>query len=339
MEETLKILLIHVSGRIGDSLMATPAIYTVSKAFKNAKIDLLVHRNRVDLFQNIPNVNLIGSISEKRAWYKGWLSIKKYDYVIVFNHGNELINIISYASRVGKKVIASRTENPKINAKLFKVIPRLDNHIKAYLNYLSPLKIKKSYTKVKVFLTKDEIFFAKSLLKKNDLLSKFIVGYQIVSFPTRSYRDWPIENFITLSKKIIHTNPNVFFVVFGGIEDQKKVGQFIECLPQDQCLNLSGKLSLRQTAAVMSMIDLYIGVDTGPSHMMSAFNVPMVCLYHSTCPSMHLAPIGHSKFFAIDHPKKSKATVSDSMDSILVNTVFKKINFFLKNDKYFYKNE
>ena len=88
------VLLIHISGRIGDSLLATPSITTFQKNFLNARIDLLVHRNRLDLFKNVPNVNLIGSISEKRAWYKGWLSLQKYDYVIIFNYGNELRNII-----------------------------------------------------------------------------------------------------------------------------------------------------------------------------------------------------------------------------------------------------
>ena len=33
------------------------------------------------------------------------------------------------------------------------------------------------------------------------------MGYQIVSFPTRSFRDWPVENFNALSQKIKLTTP------------------------------------------------------------------------------------------------------------------------------------
>ena len=40
---------------------------------------MLVNKNRLDLFENIPNVNLLGSISESRAYYKGWFVLKKYD--------------------------------------------------------------------------------------------------------------------------------------------------------------------------------------------------------------------------------------------------------------------
>src|SRR5438132_6775977 len=35
-------------------------------------------------------------------------------------------------------------------------------------------------------------------------------------------------------------------------------------------------LCLRETAAVMNLTDLFVGVDTGPTHLMSAFDVPLV---------------------------------------------------------------
>jgi heptosyltransferase-3 len=328
----LKILLIHCSGRIGDSLLATPAITTFQKNFFNAKIDLLTHRNRLDLFENIPNVNLLGSISEKRAWFKGWLALKKYDYVIVFNYANELSNIVKFALRVGDKVIASPVPDKKINSKLFALIPRHNSqhHIKAYLKYLAPFNIKKLHTRISFYPTYNEINFAKSILAKIKLpRNSFLVGYQICSFSTRSFRDWPLCNFIALSKKIIKVKPMTFFVLFGAIEDRQKVSSFFEHFSHDQCLDLTG-LSLRNTAAVMSLIDLYIGVDTGPTHMMSAFDVPMVAMYHGKFPSKYYAPIGHPNCIAIDHPKKDKCTERDTMADISVDHVFLKLKRFLQ---------
>jgi heptosyltransferase-3 len=327
-----KILMIHISGRVGDSLLVTPAITTLKNNFPNAKIDLLVHRNRLDLFENIPNVNLLGSISEKRAWYKGWLSLQKYDYVIVFNHANELINIVKFALRVGKKVIASHVSDKKINTKLFALIARLDSlhHIKAYLRYLTPFEIKNLHTRISLYPTHNEINFAKSALTKRQLSkNSFLVGYQICSFPTRSFRDWPLNNFISLSKKIIKVKPKAFFVIFGAVEDRQKVSSFFEHFSHDQCLDLTG-LSLRNTAAVMSLIDLYIGVDTGPTHMMSAFDIPMVAMYHGKFPSKYYAPIGHPNCIAIDHPKKDKCTERDTMADISVDHVFLKLKRFLQ---------
>lgn len=328
----MKILLIHCSGRVGDSLLATPAICNSQKKFPNANIDLLAHRNRLDLFKNTPNIRLLGSISEKRAWYKGWLKLKKYDYVIVFNYDNPLKNIIKFALRVGKHVIASDVDDSKINSRLHVSIPRLPNkhHIDIYNSYLLPFQFSKKTTRIKLYLTSTEIKFAKSLLYQQKLSkAKFLVGYQIVSFPTRSYRDWPVDNFLSLAHKILQIKPNAFFLIFGSIEDRSKVSEFIKHMPEGSYSDLTG-LSLRKTAAVMSLIDLYIGVDTGPSHMMSAFDVPMLTMYHGKFPSKYYAPIDHPYSIAMDHPKKDKCSENDSMADISVDNVFFKLKKFLK---------
>lgn len=331
MTNKLKILLIHVSGRVGDSLLATPAFETLRKHLKNSKIDLLAHRNRLNLFENTPNIKVLGSISDKRSWYKGWLSIKKYDYVIVFNYGNDQTNIVRFALRVGKKVIASSTKSQKLNAQLFQCIPRKENHhVLNYMEYLAPLNIKKLFPRIKFYPNDKEKEFALSLLKQHKILKNaYIIGFQLVSFPSRSYKDWPIDHFVSLANRILAHQKNVFFIIFGGPDDSKKVAQFTQKFSKDQCLDLSG-LSLRKTAAVMAMIDLYVGVDTGPSHMMSAFDVPMLTMYHGKFPSKYYTPMGHPYSVAMDHPKKDKCSENDSMADISVDNVFSKLVKFLK---------
>ncbi len=331
MTNKLKILLIHVSGRIGDSLLVTPAIETLRRHLKNSKIDLLAHRNRLNLFENTPNIKVLGSISDKRSWYKGWFSIKKYDYVIVFNYGNDQTNIVRFALRVGKKVIASSTKSQKLNAQLFQCIPRKENHhVHNYMEYLAPLNIKKIFPRIKFYPNDKEKEFALSLLKQHKILGNtYIVGFQLVSFPSRSYRDWPVDHFVSLANRILAHQKNAFFIIFGGLDDAEKVAQFTQKLSKENYLDLSG-LSLRKTAAVMAMIDLYVGVDTGPSHMMSAFDVPMLTMYHGKFPSKYYAPMGHPYSVAMDHPKKDKCSENDSMADISVDNVFSKLVKFLK---------
>ena len=326
-----KILLIHVSGRIGDSLLATPAILSIQKRFNNFNVDLLAHRNQLEMFQNIPGINLLGSISEKRAWYKGWLQKNKYEYVIVFNFGNPLRNIVKFALRVGRNVIASSTGNFNIDSNLHTNIPRSHNqhHVLAYLNYIAPLKIKKSELRLKFYLTEHEIFFAKELLKKtikNE--KKFLIGYKFSSLATRSYRDWPIENFIALTKEILRLKPNAFFIIFGGIEEREKIDFFVNCIPKNTYLDLSG-LPIRKVAAVMSLLRLYVGVDTGPSHLMGCFNRPMALLFHGRSPAKYYAPLNHPYCEIINHPIGEKCSEKDSMKDILVGSVLRKIKKYL----------
>ena len=311
--------------------MATPAIETLVRNLETSKIDLLAHKNRLDLFENSPNINALASISEKRSWLRGWLTIRKYDYVIVFNYGNDQTNIVRFAFRVGNNVIASSTKSHKLNERLFYCVPRKENHhVLNYIEYLAPFNIKKLLPRVKFYLSNKEKEFARSLLKHSKISStNYIVGFQLVSFPSRSYRDWPVDHFVLLAKKILAVKKNTVFIIFGGPDDSKKIAQFSEKFSNENHLNLAG-LSLRKTAAVMAMIDLYVGVDTGPSHLMSAFDVPMLTMYHGKFPSKYYAPMGHPYSVAMDHPKKDKCSENDSMADISVDNVFSKLVKFLK---------
>ena len=52
----------------------------------------------------------------------------------------------------------------------------------------------------------------------------------------------------------------------------------------------------------MAELDLYIGVDTGPTHSAGALGIPMVALYHCAYPGRNLAPLQHPACAVIEHP-------------------------------------
>ena len=66
----------------------------------------------------------------------------------------------------------------------------------------------------------------------------------------------------------------------------------------------------------MAGLDLYIGVDTGPTHIAGALGIPMVALYHSAYPGRNLAPLQHPACVVLEHPQtgKSAATTASMAD-------------------------
>jgi heptosyltransferase III len=77
----------------------------------------------------------------------------------------------------------------------------------------------------------------------------------------------------------------------------------------------AGTLTLRETVAVMKEIDLYIGVDTGPTHLYGALKKPMVAMYHSTLPSALYAPLQHPALYVVDHPMAGSVPVGAGGDA------------------------
>jgi heptosyltransferase-3 len=123
---------------------------------------------------------------------------------------------------------------------------------------------------------------------------------QVGSFPTKPYRDWPIESFLSLAHRILENWPRAHFLIYGGTEERDRVEWLKSQL--GPAATLYAGLSLRKTAAIMSLTDSYIGMDTGPTHIMSAFDIPLVGLYHCLSSSCTVVPLDHPMVYVIDHP-------------------------------------
>jgi heptosyltransferase-3 len=329
-----RILIVHVSGRIGDSLLATPTIVALQQSLPDTQIDLLAHKKWLALFDNIQGISVLGSISKKRACMRGWFTLRKYDYVIIFNYCEPLQQILHYGMRVGRRVIAFQVPEEKINNKLFYCIPHIpfyeksshnnEHIVEAYLKLIIPLGVYAADRRINFYLRESERKEAEAILKNSGLEQKYLVGYKITSLASRSYRDWPIDNFIELSKRIMKLKPNAHFILFGGDDERSKIDQVISSLGKAHSVYFPG-LSIRLTGAIMSRIDLYVGVDTGPTHLMSAFDIPFVGLYHCKNPSKYIGPLDHPNAILIDHPLGTDCSESSSMSDISIDDVFSQI--------------
>ena len=79
--------------------------------------------------------------------------------------------------------------------------------------------------------------------------------------------------------------PKVHLMSFGGAAERSRTGEPARRLG-GRVTDLAGTVSLRESAALLDRLDLYIGVDTGPTHIMSALDAPMVrCSITATRPA------------------------------------------------------
>jgi heptosyltransferase-3 len=126
----------------------------------------------------------------------------------------------------------------------------------------------------------------------------------------KTFRRWPIECFAGLAERISATWPHAHFLIYGGDEEPERVRWLKDRLAERATL-YAGTLSLRETGALMSLTDLYVGLDTGPTHIMSAFDIPLVTLHHCRIPGRYVAPLDHPRGEAIDHPRLGCGNCTD----------------------------
>lgn len=320
------ILFIAVS-RIGDTLFATPTIRAVAVAYPAARISVLAHPKRAEVLERLPFVHRVGAITKDRARWRGWLGAKVFDLAFVFGFDQALV---AYALRVSRKVLAFEQADASLNRSLFAAVKRppfqSEHAVTQLLRLPAALGIAPAGLRI-AFTTNDaETAWARERLKQVRLdHSRPLIGLQVASFATKSYRDWPIEAFAALCERISSRWPQARFLIYGGSAERERTAWLKQHLGERAAL-LAGKLTLRETASLMTLTDLYVGVDTGPTHIMSAFDIPLVALYHCISPSTLTGPLEHPCAYLVDHPaSREHCAETTAMADITVDTVFAQV--------------
>lgn len=319
-------LVINVT-RIGDTLLATPALRAIAHAHPGSEITCLGHPKRVEVLEHLPFIQQVGGITKQRAVWRGRFGGKRWDYALVYGNDRELVR---YALRVADKVVAFRQNDEALDRKLYRAVERpATNALHAVdLQLLLPaaLGIAPDGRYLSYCVSGAEAAWAEALLRSETPAdAQRYIGLQVASFPTKAYRDWPLEHFTALCEKILARYPQTHFLVFGAASERGK-GEALRAHFPGSVTVFSGRLSLRQTTAVMQRLALYIGVDTGPTHLAGALGIPLVAMYHCLHRARVYAPLEHPQLYAVDHPSPDEAcSETSNMGDISVATLWDKV--------------
>lgn len=318
-----RILVIHVS-RIGDTLLATPALRAIATAFPQAEMVVLGHPKRVEVLANLPFISRVGGITKRQGPWRGWLTRARYDLAFVYGFDEPLVR---YGLRVGRRVVAFEQVDESLNACLYRTVEppafQSEHAVSQLLRLPGSIGIQPHGARLAYQVAPWEAEAAAARLAASGAADQRpLIGLQVASFPTKAYRDWPIEHFVALCQRVARRWPGSHFLIFGGGEERQRT-QWLKGQLGSQATLYAGQLSLRETAAQMALVDLYVGVDTGPTHLMSAFDIPLVGLYHGFSRSELIAPLDHPCLYAVDHPQAGPACPQNaSMADISVDVVF-----------------
>ncbi len=130
-------------------------------------------------------------------------------------------------------------------------------------------------------------------------------------------------------------------VLIGGESDSHICDELARQLGS-QCLNLCGRYSLVETAALLKALALVVGGDCGIIHLAVAVDTPVVGLFGATS-SMLRGPLGYKRF-VIDQSKRCKCATLENcegrlpgpgncMRAIMLDEVLRKVQRVLGSDQ------
>jgi heptosyltransferase-3 len=313
------VLVVSVA-RIGDTLLATPALRALKRACPGGQLTVLAHPKRAEVLAHLPFIDRLGAIDKVRAPWRGRFGSPSHAAAIVFGREPALVQ---YALRVAERVVAYDEPQLEGHPRLTRVPVQHGTHaVTERMRLVEALGIHEEDRRLAYQVTAEERAAARArLLARWPRGSGLLVGLQMSSFPTKSHRDWPVENFCALAQRIVEQS-DARFVVLGDPYARRMAEPFIQ-QHGSRTLLAAGETRLREAAALIAELDLYVGVDTGPTHIAGAIGVPMVALYHCQYPGRNLAPIGHPRCRVIEHPLTLDPRCAEQgMDAIGVETVW-----------------
>jgi heptosyltransferase II len=93
----------------------------------------------------------------------------------------------------------------------------------------------------------------------------------------RTIKQWPVERWREVARRL-QENDGATVVVTGGAGDAALARAVGEGLPRP-VIDLAGRLSVAETMAVIGALDVFLSPDTGPMHMACAMGTPSVAVF------------------------------------------------------------
>ena len=301
-----EILIVHDAG-IGDFVNLSPSIRAIRQKYPNSRITMICNSKSKSLARSCPYIDSFYYIRKESNFenfvdlYKTQMEFAekllpfKFDLAICFCHYIDGI-LLGYMSGAKKIVHYNGTMicdptiwklNIVIDLINWKIPMNLSNmHIAdRYLGLIEGMFDESIEDRsLEVWYEPRCLNIARQILIDHGFLDKSI--FAIVMGGTGNQKHYPPEKYALLARKISEEIPNARFVILGGTSDIESGKIFVrEFENLDRVLDLSGKINLAETSAILSMCSMYIGNDTGTMHVASAVEIP--CLIPICFPADH----------------------------------------------------
>ncbi len=274
-----KFLVIRLSS-IGDIVLTTPVLRSIKKASPEAEIHFLVKKRFEEVLKYNPYIDKLIPFEKNLKQYIRQFRKEKYDYILDL-HKNIRSFLIRSALNVPGVVFKKRNFQKYLITKLHKKKP-VEHVVIRYLEVLQKINIPADYEGgLDFFLPSEAENQAREMLIQNFSFSP-VLG--IVLGGTYKTKKWLPEYYITLLNRI-----GMPVVLLGGKSELAEARYIMENLSVP-CLNVVGKTSLIQSAALLKHCEKVISHDTGLMHIAAAFEKPILSIWGNTSPLFGMFP-------------------------------------------------
>ena len=262
-------ILIIRPGGIGDAVLLAPALRDLKKKYPTTHITILAERRNVGVLSLIPDVDQLYCYDRPAEF---WQAVsKKYDVVIDTEQWHRLSAIVARLVRAAVKIGFATNERRRM---FTHALPYYHDEyeVASFKHLIEPLTgLSEQAESTIPFLTVPAAATATAEKLLETLSDKpFITIFPGASIPERR---WGAGRFRAVAAELAQKGYGI--VVVGGAVDLADA----QTIAGESDLNLAGKTSLAETAAVLARSALLVSGDSGVLHLAVGLGVPTVSLF------------------------------------------------------------
>jgi heptosyltransferase-2 len=262
-----RILLIR-GGAIGDFILTLPALKLLRDAFPNARIEILGYKHIVALAEMAGYAN--GTRSIECGALAGFFSRDGELAPELIEYFGSFQQVISYLFDPDEIFSANLKRAGVRN--LITGSPKITDEEHAARQLARPLE------RLALYL---EDPAATLRLPQSEKLDRIAIHAGSGS----ETKNWPIERWIEVARKLIEPNDGSKLLLVGGEADLAQLVALRAALPNER-LELAENLALPELAARLQRCRLFLGHDSGISHLAAAVGTSSLLLFGPTDPAV-----------------------------------------------------
>ncbi|MBC7327221.1 glycosyltransferase family 9 protein, partial [bacterium] len=255
MRNRLKSILVFNQNYIGDVVFTLPAIRALREGYPNSYIEIVLGRNPIEVLQGNPYADSLTmrphKLSDKIALLKK-IREKNYDICLSFSSRSVELALFAFLGRCKRRF---GFFNPSTFLFYnFHLKENLENH--SALDYLK-LALAAGGKEVplipQIFLSEQDLLKAKEIQRDLHILGEEKI-FAILLGGSTPFKRWHLP---TLKSLLARLKDSGKIILFGG----KEFRPFGDSLAKEfpNVYNLSGKISLRESLALLKSSSLFIG--------------------------------------------------------------------------------
>ncbi|MDC3024288.1 glycosyltransferase family 9 protein [Alphaproteobacteria bacterium] len=271
----MKVLFIG-NTRLGDAILSTPIISYYNK--KNNHITVICSSLSANIYASFSSVIKVIILKKKKRglhWLEAYGRLEKGKWDLVIDLRNSIL------SRLIRKKSIIRFNN-------------VNNNIHKVKSYCNLLNLQRSHAPT-IPSNQNNKKFIKKIIKKYKIQTPILAIAPITNWKRKN---WPLENYKILIKELLVKEKKNFssVILLGSDNENIYCEKLRKSLRNRNIFNFAGSLKILEIYELLKFCKLYVGNDSGLTHLAAASNIKTLALFGPSKNEVY-RPWGKNSYF------------------------------------------